>query len=260
MRTAEISSGLLPSRAQHDFSKGHFFGTDEILLVRIVVFLHFVRADIHAAAHFALDHLLGHDAVAQLVLVVFPDNALRFDGLLEIIECGEVVLLANFVEALDQVRLDVDIHVLGACDQELLVDHVPQQILLAILQFGLNLLRRAILAILVDFLRESGGSLVVIGHGDDLIVNPGNDLFDDVAFGLGEADGRSQDQGRENSDVWKPTDIFDFHSYHCGDFIATIVVAATLSSQLPSGLCPCSFSSPARACRRDRDAYPGACR
>ena len=46
---------------------------------------------------------------------------------------------ANFVEPLDQIRLDVDAHVLGALDQKLLVDQVPQQVLLLVLVLAADL-------------------------------------------------------------------------------------------------------------------------
>ena len=115
-----------------------------------------------------------------------------FDGLLQIFDGGQVVLLADVVEPLDQIGLDVDVHVLGALDQELLVDHVAQQILLAI------------------FRREpesapagNSGSpartsccrpvdgLLIIGKRDDLVVHAGDDFFDDDALGLG--DGRREE-------------------------------------------------------------------
>ena len=120
----------LALRVEENFGKLHLLRANELLLVIVVILLDLVGADVHAPAHFLLDHFLRQQAVFQLLLVVFPDDPLLLDGLLQIVHGREVVLFADFVEPLHHVGLDVDVHVLGALDQKLLVDHVAQQVLL----------------------------------------------------------------------------------------------------------------------------------
>ena len=89
--------------AQRNFREHYALGQREFLLVRIVILLHFVGGDVHLRADFAADDFLLEQAVANGGFVIFPAEAGSFDALFQIVECGEAVLLANFVEALGQV-------------------------------------------------------------------------------------------------------------------------------------------------------------
>ena len=81
---------------------------------------------LHPPADFAADYFLRQKAVPKLRLVVFPDDALLLDGLLEVFQARQVVLLADIIQPLDQVGLNGNVHILGALNQELLINHVPQ--------------------------------------------------------------------------------------------------------------------------------------
>ena len=84
----------------------------------------------------------------------------------------QVVLLADLVEPVDQFGLAGDAQFLAFGEPELLVDQVAQQVLVL---FG-NLLhgQAALPAFVVQFLQGA----VVVGPGNDLVVDARNDVFD----------------------------------------------------------------------------------
>ncbi len=99
-------------------------------------------------------------------------------------------MLADFVEALGEGWLDVDAHVFGALHHQRLVNDIAQQIFLLVLELRVNLVLRAALAITRRFIAQFFFGFLIIGEGDDVVVDARD--YVSVRRGLGlRADARS---------------------------------------------------------------------
>ena len=104
-------------------------------------------------------------------------------------------MLADVVEALDQVGFDADAHVLGALDHQRLVDQTAQQIFLLVFVFGGEFVRQAILAVMGNFVFQLHVGMLVVGLSDDVVIHAGDNFLDDGGLGLGAGRGRHQGGG-----------------------------------------------------------------
>ena len=96
------------------------------------------------------------------------------DRLFERLHGIEVVLLADVIETTDDFGVGIDVELLAAREQELLIDHVAEQIFLAILD-----LRGGDVALL-----RLGGDLLlralIVAVVDDLVVDANDWVLDDL--------------------------------------------------------------------------------
>ena len=95
----------------------------------IVVPLQVGLGDIDLAIDLLPDHLLGDDAVADVLLEVFERDALLFGGSFERLHRVEMVLLANLIELLDHLGFAGKAQLLALGEQQLLVNQVTEQVL-----------------------------------------------------------------------------------------------------------------------------------
>ena len=186
-------------RVEKNFRQVHLLGANEIFEMRVVVLLHFVVADDDALAHFAMNHFLREQAVANLRFVFFPGEALAFDGFFKLIEARKIVLFANVVEVLDHVGFDADAFVFAALNQELLVDHVAQQIFLFILIHRVKAIGRAALALFGDVGFQRAFGFGVIGERYYVVVYTCDDFFGDESVTGGSC-------GRRGGRRWRRLD------------------------------------------------------
>ncbi len=101
------------------------------LLVLLVVARHFAGGELHLFAHLLAHHLLGNDAVADIGLEVLTRYALVLGRLFQVFHGIQVVLLADFVQPLDQLGVAGNAQFLALGEPELLVDEVAEQVLVA---------------------------------------------------------------------------------------------------------------------------------
>ena len=177
--------GALALRAHFNLAQGHFLRAHKLGLVRFVILLDFIFADTDVRPDFLADHSLRQNAVADVVLEVFPVHPFGSDRLLQGFHAVQLVLDANLVELLDHVGLDVEAHVLAALDKQRLVNQLAQRIFLAVRNVGLQLFgSAAALAFLLGVIYSSLSRLLVFGKCDDFIVHSRDDLFDGLAGGV----------------------------------------------------------------------------
>ena len=127
-------------------------------------------------ADFAAHDFLLKQPVANGGLVTFPSEAGSFDAFLQIVERGQAVLLAHFVQALGQVCFDADAHVFRALHDQRLVNQAAQQILLLLFELRVNLVLRAALAIVRRFVAQLLFGFLIIGKRDDVVVYARDDV------------------------------------------------------------------------------------
>jgi len=148
------------------------------------VALDFTGREVEVAAYLVPHHLLGNDLIPNVRLKVLKRNTLLHRRLLQILHSRQVVLLADFVESVDQIGFAVDPQFLAFGEPELLIDEVAQEVLVQLRDL---LHGSAVLAgLFVNFL----GGPFVIGARDDLVVDAGDDVFHrDAAVGAGRFGG-----------------------------------------------------------------------
>ena len=168
MAASEASAGV----GIRDFAEADLFGLFEIGFVGFVEALFLGLVHLQAAADFVADDLLGEDLVSDLGFEVFEADALLAGCFFEGVEVGEVVLFADLIEAADDLGVGVEAEFFSAADEELLVDHVAEEIFFALFALG----GRCVL------LLELGLKLLLaaleVAAINDLIVDPGDDVFD----------------------------------------------------------------------------------
>ncbi len=162
-------------------------GSSEVLLVGVVVGELIGVGHVEMAADLVAHHLLADDLIADVLLEVFEGDALLGGGLLEGLHVGQVVLLADVVELADGLGVAGDAELLALGEQELLIDEVAEQVMDAVVEVGLGEI------LLASFLQELVFGGLVLGAGDDLVVDAGDGIFDDGAVGR---DGGGGGQGR----------------------------------------------------------------
>jgi hypothetical protein len=116
----------------------HLLGHLELLGVGGVVVHLLLVVQVQAAADLFAHHLLGDGLVLDLLFEVFKGDALLAGGLLQCFHAVQMVLLADVVEPADGLGVAGDAELLALGEQELLVDHVAQQGLAAVFEFGLG--------------------------------------------------------------------------------------------------------------------------
>src|ERR1035438_1655287 len=79
-----------------------------ILLVLLKKALHFARGELNPAPDLVAHHQLSNDAVADIRLKVLKRNTLLLGCLLQVFEGFKVILLADLVQSLNQLRFPVD--------------------------------------------------------------------------------------------------------------------------------------------------------
>ena len=126
------------------------------------------------AAHFLADHALRDDAVLHVLFELFERDALRLGGLLQVFHGLGVHLLAQLVEPLDHLGVGVDAKLLALLQQQLLVDQVAQQVLLAVFLLGGGGVR----FLLVHVGEQLLAGALQVGAGNDVVVDAGDDFFD----------------------------------------------------------------------------------
>ena len=164
----------------------------------VVSLLDFLLGHADVAAHFLADHPLRDDAVLHVLFELFEGDALRLGGLLQVFHGLGVHLLAQLIEPLDHFGVGVDAELFALLQQQLLVDQVAQQVLLAV--FFLR--RSGVRFLLMHVGKQLLAGALQVGAGDDVVVDAGNDLFDHrVVLGQkqGNADESSCTKGQKNS-------------------------------------------------------------
>src|SRR6202041_1407583 len=113
-----------------------------------------------------------------------PVETAACDSLFEVFHAGQVVLDADGVEALDDVGLDAQAHVLATLHKKRLVDEIFQRSFLVFFDLSVLLFRGAFAAaILHDFFGGGFLSFVEFGARDDFVVYAGDDFFDGLGVG-----------------------------------------------------------------------------
>ncbi len=152
-------------------------GDSELLGVRVIVGELIGVGHVEMAADLIAHHLLADDLIADVLLEVFEGDALLSGGLLEGLHGGEVVFLANVVELANGFGVAGDAELLALGEQKLLVDEIAEEITDAVVEVGLGEI------VLASLLEELLFGRLVLGAGDDLVVDARNGVFDDVAVG-----------------------------------------------------------------------------
>ncbi len=143
----------------------------EFGFVVVVIFLDLSVGERNLAADFLLHDVLGDAVVADAGLEILIRNALLLRGLFEVFHGVKMVLLADFIELLDELGLAGDVEVLAFGDEQLLINLVAQHVLLA----GINLVLRS--AGGVHFLLDAGLRADDVGAGDDLVIDARDHIF-----------------------------------------------------------------------------------
>src|SRR5258708_6281993 len=159
-----------------NFFQANGFGLLHIAFMFVVELLLFFFVQGQVAADFLANHLLGDDLVPHILLEVFPGNSLFGRFLFEIFHAGELHLLAHLVEALDEVGVAGDAKILTLVDKKLLVDQVAENVLLTV---GISFVGVGRF-LLFYFVLELVFTADKLSAGDDLVVDAGDDLFNDL--------------------------------------------------------------------------------
>ena len=158
-----------------NFTQPHRFWLREVAQMLLVKLLQLGLRHLDVAPNLVADHLLGDDAVADVLLEVLVGDTLAGCSFLQVFHRIEVVLLANVIEAPHQLGLTCNVQVLALGEQQLLVDQIAQQIALVVLEL---LFRPALLPrLLVQLAR---GAVVVRGT-DDLVIDLGHPFLNHAA-------------------------------------------------------------------------------
>src|SRR5512142_3160372 len=145
----------------------------------VVELLHFGWRDLDVAADFLLNDALRNELVLDVVLEIFPVDALLFGLSLELFQVLCSGLLADLVEPLDDVSVDADAEVLAFLDEKLLIDEVAELVFLAL---GDDLVGIGIAGLLYLVGNLLFGAAQV-GARDDRVVDSRDNLFDDRLVG-----------------------------------------------------------------------------
>ena len=184
----ELGLGCVLGGGDEDLAEVYLLGDSEVLGVGVVVGELIGVGHVEMAADLVAHDLLADDLIADVLLEVFEGDTLLGGGLLEGLHGGKVVLLANVVELADGFGVAVDAEFLALGEQELLIDEIAEEVADALVEVGLGEI------VLAGFLQELIFGGLVLGAGDDLVVDARDGIFDDGAVG---GDGRRGGQRRE---------------------------------------------------------------
>ena len=173
----ELCLGRVLGGGDEDLAEVHLLGDGEVLLVGVVVGELIGVGHVEMAADLVAHDLLADDLIADVLLEVFEGDTLLGGGLFEGLHVGQVVLLADVVELADGFGVAGDAELLALGEQELLIDEVAEEVMDAIVEVGLGEI------VLASFLQELIFGGLVLGAGDDLVVDAGDGIFDDGTVG-----------------------------------------------------------------------------
>ena len=142
----------------------------------VVELLDFIFANSEFAADLLTDHLLGDDLVAHVLLEVFPGDALFGGFFLQIFHGLELHVLAHLVHALDEFGVAGNAEVFSLVQQKLLINEIAEDVLFTA---GVGLVGIGGI-LLLDLFLELILAPFELRTRDDLIVDAGDDLFDDL--------------------------------------------------------------------------------
>ena len=160
-----------------DFGQAYIFRLLHLVPVLVIKLLFVLFGDGEFSPDFFADNFAGNDLVFLLLLEVFPRDTLFFRFLLERFEIGELHLFTHLVKLLNQVGIAGDVEIFAFFQEQLLVDEVAKDILLLV---GIDLVG-AVGILLLGFVAELVLTAGVLGAGDDLVVDAGNDLLDHLS-------------------------------------------------------------------------------
>ncbi len=101
-------------KGNENLAEADLLGLGKLLLVRFVEGLLLGLGQLQVAAYLVADDLLGDDAVLDVGLEVLKGDALLTGRLLEVFHGVEVVLLADLVEATNDLGVGVEAELLAA--------------------------------------------------------------------------------------------------------------------------------------------------
>ncbi len=179
-----------------NFAQDHLLGPRELVRVVVVIFRNILVSDDDARANFAANGFLREELGPDVVLVVFVIHPGRFDFRFQVLHRSDVVLLADIVESLHDIGLDVDVHVLRALDQKGLVNQIAQCVGLLRVVLRLNLLRRASGAGLANIVHQGVARVLQIGGRNDFVVHARDNFLDDHRLSVASASRRTRSSGR----------------------------------------------------------------
>src|ERR1035437_6094061 len=179
-----------------DLTQANVLRLFHLALVVVVKLLLLLFADSEVAPDLLANHLLGDDLVAHVLLEVFPGDALLGRLLLEVLKGLKLHVFAHLVQALDEIGVAGNAEVFPFVEQKLLVDKIAEDVFFTIGVgfvgiFGVLLLDLVLELILAAFKLRTG---------DDLVVDAGNDLFDDLS---GLCDRKCGQTGQSNKNQGK---------------------------------------------------------
>src|SRR5690242_3316076 len=174
--------GALPLRVDLDFAQRYLLRAHKFCFARFIIFLNFVIGDVDVRPDFLANHFLREQMVFDVALEILPVHAFRSDGFFQRVNAIELVLRANLVELLDDVGFHADAHVLGALDEERLVNQVAKGVFLAVFNRRLQLFGSATaLALLLGIVGSALARFLILAKGDDFIVDARDDLLDGLS-------------------------------------------------------------------------------
>lgn len=131
LRLIDLRLGRVVRRGDQDLAQTHLFRRLEVLLVRLVVDLLFLGCQPQIPRHLVTHYLLRDHVLLDLLLEVLHRHAGVAHRLVQRVHRVQVVFLANLIQPPDHLRVGVDLQFLAPRQQQLPVDHVAQQVLLA---------------------------------------------------------------------------------------------------------------------------------
>ncbi len=185
----EVSLGRVLGGGNEDLAEMHLLGDGEVLGVGVEVGELLGMSHVEMAADLVTHNLLADDLVADVLFEVFEGDALSSSGLLESLHGGEVVFLANVVELTDGFGVAGDAELLALGEEKLLIDEIAEEVIDAVVEVGLGEI------VLAALLEELLLGRLVLGAGDDLVVDTRDGIFDDGAVG---GDGRGRGDRRQS--------------------------------------------------------------
>ena len=127
---ARLRLGSMGIVGNQDFAEADALRLGDVRLVLVVKFLGLVAGDLDMATYFRADYLLRENAVLGVLLELFPAYALRFGELLEVFHGAGLHLLAEVIEALDEISVSGNSKVGSLLDEQLLVNEITQGVCL----------------------------------------------------------------------------------------------------------------------------------
>ena len=128
------------------------------------------------SADFFANYLLRNDLVAQVLLEVLPGDALFGSLLLELFQTLKLHVLAHLIEPFDQLGVTADAEILAFFEEELLIDEIAENIFFTFRIDPVGIARVLLLSFFFQLVFAAGE----LRTGDDLAVDAGDDLFDDL--------------------------------------------------------------------------------